>query len=155
MEFDNKFDNRTKFKKEHCDTCNSTKHSEEAVDYGYYSKVLNKPFDSITEMRAEEKKYQDAQREKEELANKKRTRAKEVEDAYNASMEVRKEAKKLIDDAKTKASEMIAEVDKKYEDLKNKFISDYGSFHMTYTSDNSGTTTTVSDLIDSIFKLWF
>ena len=85
----------------------------------YYSEVLNKTFDSETECLEAETKYTEkkAKEEKQkELVNAKRKeRAKEVEAAYDA----------------------VLEVQKKYAELRNKFIQDYGSWHMTISTPNA------------------
>ena len=62
---------------------------------------------------------------KKALSEKRKVRAKEVEDAYKA-----------YEDAK-----------KKYIELKNNFIKDFGSLHMTFSTDNSFT-----DMFDEIFR---
>ena len=115
----------------------------EVVSYGYYSKLLNKPFDTVEELKAAEDEYNKAHDEKIKLAEEKKTRAKEIEDAYKHSMEVRKEAQK-----------MIKEADDKYYELRDKFVSDYGSYHLSYYNDGKESVVKFSDLIDSFFK-WF
>ena len=85
----------------------------------YYSEVLNKVFDSKTECLEAETKYTEEKKAKEEkqkeLANTRKERAKEVEAAYDA----------------------VLEAQKKYAELRNKFIQDYGSWHMTISTPNA------------------
>lgn len=77
-----------------------------------YSEKTKKRYDTVEEcVKAEEefdKAIAEENEKKERLANERKERAKEVEEAI-----------------------------KNANDLLNKFIKDYGSFHTTYTSDNS------------------
>ena len=114
------------------------------AEYGYYSKLLNKPFDTLEELKAAEDTHRKELEKKEQLANEKRVRAKEVEEAYAHSMQVRKEAQ-----------EMIRKADDEYYKLRTDFIKDYGSFHMTFSDNNGKKAVTVSDVIDSMFNFWF
>jgi hypothetical protein len=108
-----------------------------------YSKLLKKPFDSIEELKEAEKKYHEENDAKLKLVEEKKSRAKEIEDAYKHSMDVRKEAR-----------QMIKEADDKYYALRNKFVEDYGSYHLSYYNDNGKEFVSLSDMIDSFFK-WF
>lgn len=77
-----------------------------------YSEKTKKRYGTVEEcVKAEEefdKAIAEEKEKKERLANERKERAKEVEEAF-----------------------------KNANDLLNKFIKDYGSFHTTYTSDNS------------------
>lgn len=92
----------------------------------YKSKLLNKVFDKYEDLVKAEELYEKENAEKIKQAEEKKLRAKEVEDAYKNMMQVRREANKLI-----------AEADEKYYKLRDAFIKDYKSFHMSY-SDSSG-----------------
>ena len=98
----------------------------------YYSEVLRKTYDSEKEcLEAEEKyneKLQAEEKKKKELTEKRKERAKEVEDAYKA----------------------VQEAQKKYTELRNQFVRDYGSFHMTFTSKDSDW----DSLFDELFKIF-
>ena len=91
----------------------------------YYSELLHKPFDTVEELEkaeSEKKAQLDALKDK----TKERTkRAKEVENAYKNWV-----------DLKEKYFNELDEAYEKYEELLNKFVKDYGSFHMTITNDN-------------------
>ena len=69
---------------------------KEIRDYSYYSRVLEKPFDSIEELKAEEAKYFEAQRAKEDKAAAKKADAKKVEDAFITLNAARKEYKTAL-----------------------------------------------------------
>ena len=94
------------------------------------SEKTGKEYETIDECLADEKKFDEEvalkEAKKQELANARKERAKEVEDAY----------KKRI------------EADKNYRSLLNKFIDDYGSFHMTYKTDDK------FDWFNTIFNLF-
>ena len=81
----------------------------------YFSEKLNKVFDTAKECKEAEVAFDKEEAEKVEKREARAARAKEVEDAY-----------------------------KKYQELLQKFIKDYGSFHMTI---NDGTS--IFDLFDN------
>lgn len=107
----------------------------------YYSEKLKKLFDTEKELRSSEKEFELLEAEKKKKLDLKKARAKEVEDAYKAYATKVKEAE-------LENKKLYAE----YLKLRNEFVSDYGSYHMSYTE--SGTTvTTLADLINEIFGL--
>ena len=93
----------------------------------YYSEILNKCFDSIEDCTKAEKEHADEMKKKDELKLKKKQRADEVTAAWNKLIDVKKEYAKKIADAENE-----------FEELKSKFIKDYGSFHMTFTEKDDG-----------------
>ncbi len=109
----------------------------------YYSEVLNKQFNSEEELVAAEKEYLDAEvakvQKEAKLKAERTERAKEVEQAY-----------KDYNDAYDKA------VDKEnhYIDLLNAFISDYGSFHMTFRNSEDKVNNSLES-IREIFRNFF
>ena len=97
------------------------------------SEKTGKTYETVEDCLADEKKFDLAVEQKEnkkkELANARKERAKEVEDAYNARLEA----------------------DKFYREKLNKFIDDYGSFHMTINTE-------VEDpysIFDFLDNFWF
>ena len=109
----------------------------------YTSEKTNKSYKTVEELEAAEKEFDKAEEEKKALVEVKKTRAKEVQDAYEAYLNVRKEAYKSI-----------SEAEKKYIELRNKFAKDYNGYHYTYINDNGKESITFGDLVDSFFKLW-
>ena len=73
---------------------NSTEKTE--ITYGFYSKVLNKPFDSLSELMAAEDAYFAEQKAKEEKVSQKKADALKVEDAFKALNTARKEYKEKL-----------------------------------------------------------
>ena len=97
------------------------------------SEKTGKTYETVDECLADEKKFdlevEEKENKKKELANTRKERAKEVEDAYNARLEA----------------------DKLYRERLNKFIDDYGSFHMTINTE-------VEDpysIFDFLDNFWF
>ena len=82
----------------------------------FYSEVTKRLYDSQDELTTDERKVATAEAEKKAAEAKKSAeraaRAKEVEDAYKAEVEAHA----------------------KYSKLRNQFVDDYGSFHMSYTT---------------------
>lgn len=89
----------------------------------YYSEKDKKFYKTEEELAEAEKAYDKAQEEIQQKAQEKKERAQKVEEAYKHAQEVRKAA-----------SEMIKTADEEYYALRNKFIEDYGSFHMSYST---------------------
>lgn len=91
----------------------------------YYSEELKKLFDNKDELTKAESKAKEVALAKEEkekaLREERAARAKEVEDAFKA-----------VRDAEKKANELL-----------NKFVKDYGSFH-----------TTIKDVLDPFNWFW-
>ena len=76
----------------------------------YYSDVTKKYYESEDALVAAETEVIKAQRAAEEKNKVRKTRAQEVEDAYKSAVEAQK----------------------KYLELRNKFVKDYGSYHTTF-----------------------
>lgn len=100
----------------------------------YFSEVLNRYFENETECIEAEHKYNEkvtAEKEAEKkLKEEKSKRAKEIEDAYKA----------------------YRDAEKTYIELRNKFIEDYGQFHMTVREQTPVTPITLLDMFNSF---WF
>ena len=127
-------------------------------------------YTDLKEAQKAEKAYEAEQDKKVKLSKEKKERADEIAQAETKLAEVKTEALAAYEDKVIKAKEVynktvknaqdeyLASI-KEAEDNKNKlvdaFIEDYGSYHMTMTNNNGKKTVTVSDLVDSIFNLWF
>lgn len=107
----------------------------------YYSDKLKKLYDSEKELKAAEDELAEQEAEKAKLAETRKVRALEVEDAYKKTLEARKEARELIKKA-----------DESYNDLLKKFVKDFGSYHMTYTKTDEGyDALSVNDILEDFF----
>lgn len=112
----------------------------------YYSNNTGKIYQTMDDLRAGEAAYQIELEKKENLSSIKRERAKAIEDAYKHTINVRKEC-----------SNKIKEADDEYYKLRDAFVKDYGSFHMTYTDSDSGHTslsTFSNDVLSDVFDLF-
>jgi multidrug resistance efflux pump len=96
----------------------------------YYSDILKKTFDTEKACLEAEKAHTDelalAEKQKKELAETRKARAKEVENAFKD----------------------LQQAQKNYNELRNKFVKDYGSFHMTFSNQGD-------DCWLSAFEDWF
>ena len=86
----------------------------EDIAYCYYSKLLNKPFDSVAELRDAELAYYAEQKAKEEKAATKKADAVKVEEAFKALNLARK-------DYKEELTQLTSEYSAAMTDLKNAF----------------------------------
>ena len=85
--------------------------------YAFYSRVLNKPFDSVAELREAENAYYAEIRAKEEKSNSnaKTVDAKKVEEAFMALNAARKAYKEGLEQLTDEYSEAMAELKKAFE----------------------------------------
>jgi uncharacterized protein YihD (DUF1040 family) len=104
-----------------CDgSCKESKPTKKATvnasaAYAYYSRVLNKPFDSIAELQEAENAYYAEQRAKEAAANSKTADAKKVEEAFKALNAARKEYREKLEQLTDEYSEALANLKKAFE----------------------------------------
>lgn len=108
----------------------------------YYSDLLKKPFDTVEELEKAEKEKKEQEFAIQKKNEERTLKAKEVEAAYKSYIETKKKAFKEIDDAYNN-----------YIALRNKFVNDYGSFHMTYTNNDGEEKFTLTDAFNSMTDL--
>ena len=111
------------------DNCNCShvdgKHTgeKETLDYGFYSNVLNKPFERLEDLKKAEYVYFEEQKAKEDKAAQKKADAKKVEDAFKALNAARKEYKEKLNQLTTEYTEALTDLKKAYDlgrtDIKN------------------------------------
>ena len=108
----------------------------------YFSEKTKKFYDDVKACEDAEAAFDAEQariaEEKKKLAEARKERAKEIEDAY-------KEMQALIKAAR--------EGEKRYIELRNKFVKDYGSFHMTVS--NTESVPNIGDLAADLMNLLF
>ena len=128
------------------------------INYGFYSKLLQKPFDSLSELAAAEAAYLDKQKAKEDAAAQKKADAKKVEDAFKVLNAARKEYKEKLSQLTTEYHESLEQLKKAYDlgrtDLKNalidadnayilalrEFTEKYKQYHLTIKDEDAETT---------------
>jgi chromosome segregation ATPase len=84
-------------------------------DYGYYSRVLNKPFDSIEELREAEATYHAELKAKEDKVAQKKADAQKVDDAFKAMNAARKEYKEKLTQLTKEYSEELTKLKNAFE----------------------------------------
>ena len=89
--------------------------NDDDINYGYYSKLLNKPFDSVAELREAEAAYYAEQKAKEEKVAAKKADAQKVEDAFKALNAARKEYKEKLTQLTKDYSEELTNLRKAFE----------------------------------------
>lgn len=113
-------------------------------DYGYFSKLLQKPFDTVEELVAAEDEYNKAHEAEIKAAEEKKSMAKAVEDAYKHYIAVSEEVSKVLAEARDAYLQKRAE-----------FINKYHSYHMSYYQDDTNTELLINDIwstLADIFK---
>ena len=87
----------------------------EQLNYGFYSRVLNKPFDSLVELREAEARYLAEIKAKEEKAAAKKADAQKVEETFKALNAARKEYKEKLTQLTKEYSEELTKLKKAFE----------------------------------------
>ena len=165
-----------------CSHVDGKQAAKESINYGFYSKVLNKPFDSLSELMSAEEAYNNELKLKEDAAAQKKADAKKVEDAFkalNAARKVYKEdlsqltkeyseelenLKKAFELGKKDIHSKLGEAEDAYAKALKEFTDKYENYHLTLKDSDfettiSGSTTTDSSKtaneVFSIFDLLF
>jgi uncharacterized protein YihD (DUF1040 family) len=155
--------------------------NENAVAYSYYSNVLNKPFESVDELREAEAKYYAEIKAKEDKAATKKADAKKVEDAFKALNQARKvykedltqltneystalaDLKKAFEAGKSDIHAKLAAAEDGYSNALKEFTDKYESYHLSLKDGDFETTISGSsnnkkveqpmlDLFDLLFR---
>lgn len=151
------------------------------MDYGFYSKLLKKPFDSLKELQEAEATYKAERQAKEDAAAAKKADADVVETAFkelNAARKVFTEQYTALNKNYTAALtelrtayekdrkalyEALAAAEEKYNASLKAFTDKYGNFHLTLkdgdhqmTISNKTVQGDVSKRVSDLFNLfWF
>lgn len=96
---------------ESCGNCGE----KETLDYGFYSNVLNKPFERLADLKRAEEVYYAEQKAKEDKAAQKKAEAKKVEDAFKALNTARKTYKEELAALTKEYSEELEHLKKAFE----------------------------------------
>jgi chromosome segregation ATPase len=110
------------------------------LNYSFYSRVLEKPFESLSELSAAEAKHFEALKAKEAAAAQKKTDALKVEAAFKALNAARKEYKEKLTQLTAEYAESLDNLKKAYElgkkDITNKLAeaeADFSAAHKEFT----------------------
>ena len=96
-------------------TVNLNEGHTQDIDYGYYSKLLKQPFDSIEALREAEAAYYTEQKAKEDKAAAKKADAQKVEDAFKAMNAARKYYKEKLAQLTKEYAEELTRLQKAFE----------------------------------------
>lgn len=88
---------------------------KETINYGFYSKMLNKPFDSLSELMAAEEAFTNELKAKEDKAAQKKADAQKVEDAFKALNAARKVYKEDLTQLTTEYRGALTELKNAFE----------------------------------------
>lgn len=128
------------------------------VKYGYYSKLLKEPFDTIEELQEAEEAYYAKQKAKEDAAAQKKADALKVENAFKALNAARKTYKEDLNQLTKEYAESLDNLKKAFElgkrDIANKlseseeayqaalkeFTAKYDQYHLTLKDGDFETT---------------
>ena len=111
--------------------CNCKK--EEKATYAFFSRVLNKPFDSVAELKAAEEAYYAEIKAKEDKAATKKADAKKVEDAFKVLNAARKSFKEDLAQITEEYSTALADTKKAFEAGKADIYSKLATAEDTYS----------------------
>ena len=142
---------------------------KETINYGFYSRVLQKPFDSLSELKAAEDAYYAEQKAKEDKASQKRDDAAKVGEAFkalNAARRAYKEdltqlteeyaealenLKKSFEHGRKDIAGTLATAEEAYKKALNEFTSKYPEgYHLTLKDGDFETTISGSAKVDKV-----
>ena len=142
------------------------------TNYGFYSKVLNKPFDTLEELIAAEEAVLKAKEEQAAEKAARKAEANKVEDAFKARNAARRkhneeflaakkayntalvEAKKAFDDAVAKSTAAIDKAEAAYSAALTEFTSKHPEgYHLTLKDGDNVTVLSSQGTIDSAAKV--
>jgi hypothetical protein len=128
------------------------------VEYGYYSKLLKEPFDSLNELTMAEEAYYAKQKAKEDAAAQKKADAQKVDEAFKALNAARKaykedltlltkeyaesldNLKKAFELGKKDIHDALAAAEETYEAALKEFTEKYDQYHLTLKDGDFETT---------------
>ena len=96
-------------------TKKNTTNETESLGYGFYSNVLQKPFERLEDLRKAEYVYYEEKKAKEAAAAQKKAEAQKVEDAFKALNAARKIYKEALNQLTTEYGEELNNLKKAFE----------------------------------------
>ena len=150
------------------------------TEYGYYSKLLKEPFDTIEELQEAEEAYYAKQKAKEDAANVRKAEASKVEDAFRALNAAKKSYKadlaeitQLYADAlkgvelefsnrKAELNRQLSEAEQIYKDALKSFTEKYpegyrlhlkdGDYESVISTEAKTDASEITNLFDLLFR---
>lgn len=120
--------------------------------YGYYSKKLQKVFDSVEELKAAEAEAEQAAKAKEEAAAKKKAEAKVVEDAWLALKTAKQDYSAAIKEVEQHFKEELAEAVKVYQAKRDELETEYKESEEHIVSEYNAAVKAYNDALASFNK---
>lgn len=138
--------------------CKHKKYEGPQQSYSFYSKVLNKPFDTVEELTIAEDAYFAEQKAKEDKTTQKKVDAQKVEDAFKALNAARKtykedlstltqeycdsltDLKKAFELGKKDISSKLATAEEEYSAALKEFTDKYNQYHLSLRDGDFETT---------------
>ena len=108
--------------------------NEDDTCYGFYSKVLKQPFDTVAELKEAEAAYYAEQKAKEDKAAAKKADAQKVEDAFKALNAARREYKEKLTQLTTEYTEELATLKQAFELGKKDIHEELGAAEEAYSN---------------------
>lgn len=115
-------------------TVNVNEGHTDDINYGYYSRLLNKPFDSVAELREAEAAYYAEQKAKEDKAAAKKADALKVENAFKALNAARREYKEKLTQLTAEYTEELATLKQAFELGKKDIQEELGAAEEAYSN---------------------
>ena len=100
--------------------------------YGYYSKVLNKPFDTLEELRKEEQEFLAAEEAKKQAAEARKVQAANVEKAFKNLNEAKRQYSEVAAKAYADYLEKAKAIEEEYNIVISKASKDLGAVQEAY-----------------------
>lgn len=119
----------------------TNKINNDDINYGFYSKLLKQPFDSVAELREAEAKHYAEQKAKEDKAAAKKADAQKVEDAFKALNQARRDYKENLTKLTTEYSENLKK-------LKSAFEADKARIQAALADAETGYSTALKEFTD-------
>lgn len=139
-------------------TCKNKKYEGAQQSYSYYSRLLNKPFDTVDELVAAETAYYAEQKAKEDKTAQKKADAKKVDDAFKALNVARrtykekmialtekysadlKDLRAAFDKDKSAIYSELANAEESYSTALKEFTDKYETYHLSLKDGDFETT---------------
>ena len=128
-------------KKKNCNDCGACAHvdgeqccEKETLNYSFYSRVLQKPFDSLNDLQMAEAAYLAEQKAKADQAAQKKADATKVEDAFKALNAARKEYKEKLSQLTQEYAEALMNLKEAFDLGKQDINNDLAKAEETYST---------------------
>lgn len=127
------------------------KNTEKTVGYGYYSKLLGQPFDTLDELKAAEDEYNKLHAAQEKAKAERAEEAAEVKKAAEAYLDLVKRHKAIRDAQRESEEEYRA----KFVALRDNFAKKHNGYHLTITQNGDNVEVKVDEVRTRAISNWY